>query len=57
MEQLKRAVSNKVILNFDEFQKANQNGSELDDIRIKNFNIFQKKAFHPKKRKIGNIQI
>ncbi len=38
-----------MILNFDEFQKAHQNGSELDDIRIKNFNIFQKKGF-PTKR-------
>ena len=38
-----------MILNFDEFQKANQNGSELDDIRIKNFNIFQKKGFPSKK--------
>jgi len=46
-----------ISLNFDAFQKANQSGSELDSIRIKNFNIFQKKAFHPKKRKIGNIQI
>ena len=46
-----------MILNFDEFQKANQNGSELDDIRIKNFNIFQKKAFQQKKKRVGNIQI
>ena len=38
-----------MILNFDEFQKANQNGSELDDIRVKNFNIFQKKGFPSKK--------
>ena len=38
-----------MILNFDEFHKANQNGSELDDIRIKNFNIFQKKGFPSKK--------
>ena len=38
-----------MISNFDEFQKANQNGSELDDIRIKNFNIFQKKGFPSKK--------
>ena len=38
-----------MILNFDEFQKANQNGSELDDIRIKNFNIFQKTGFPSKK--------
>jgi len=32
-----------MILNFDAFQKANLSGSELDSIRIKNFNIFQKK--------------
>ena len=38
-----------MILNFDEFQKANQIGGELDDIRIKNFNIFQKKGFPSKK--------
>ena len=38
-----------MILNFYEFQKANQNGGELDDIRIKNFNIFQKKGFPSKK--------
>ncbi len=38
-----------MILNFDEFQKANQTGGELDDIRIKNFNIFQKKGFPSKK--------
>jgi len=25
-----------MILNFDEFQKANQSGSELNNIRIKN---------------------
>jgi len=36
-------------LNFDAFQKANQSGSELDSIRIKNFNIFQKKGFPSKK--------
>jgi len=29
-----------MILNFDEFQKANQSGSDLNDIRIKNLNIF-----------------
>ncbi len=46
-----------MILNFDAFQKTNQSGSELDSIRIKNFNIFQKKGFPSKKRKIGNIQI
>jgi len=38
-----------MILNFDEFQKTNQTGGELDDIRIKNFNIFQKKGFPSKK--------
>jgi Fe-S cluster assembly protein SufD len=38
-----------MILNFNKFQKANQTGGELDDIRIKNFNIFQKKGFPSKK--------
>lgn len=38
-----------MILNFGAFQKANQSGSELDSIRIKNFNIFQKKGFPSKK--------
>ena len=38
-----------MILNFAEFQKANQDGSELNDIRIKNLNIFKKKGF-PSKR-------
>jgi len=38
-----------MILNFDAFQKTNQIGSELDSIRIKNFNIFQKKGFPSKK--------
>jgi len=38
-----------IISNFDAFQKANQSGSELDNIRIKNFNIFQKKGFPSKK--------
>jgi len=38
-----------MILNFDTFQKTNQSGSELDSIRIKNFNIFQKKGFPSKK--------
>ena len=38
-----------MILNFDEFQKANQSGSELNDIRIKNLNIFKQKGF-PSKR-------
>jgi len=34
-----------MILNFDEFQKANQSGSELNNIRIKNLNIFKEKGF------------
>ena len=38
-----------MILDFDKFQKAKQNGSELNDIRIKNLNIFKKKGF-PSKR-------
>ena len=38
-----------MILNFDRFQKANQNGNELNNIRIKNLNIFKKKGF-PSKR-------
>ncbi len=38
-----------MILNFDEFQKVNQSGSELNNIRIKNLNIFKKKGF-PTKR-------
>ncbi len=38
-----------MILNFDEFQKTNQSGSELNNIRIKNFNIFKKKGFPSKK--------
>ena len=38
-----------MILNFDEFQKANQSGTELNNIRIKNLNIFKKKGF-PSKR-------
>jgi len=38
-----------MILNFDGFQKANQNGNELNNIRIKNLNIFKKKGF-PSKR-------
>ena len=46
-----------MILNFDEFQKANQSGSELNNIRIKNLNIFKKRAFHLKEKKIGNTQI
>jgi len=38
-----------MILNFDEFQKTNQSDSELNNIRIKNLNIFKKKGF-PSKR-------
>ena len=38
-----------MILNFDEFQKTGQSGSELNNIRIKNLNIFKKKGF-PSKR-------
>ena len=38
-----------MILNFDEFQKTHQNGSELNNIRIKNLNIFKKKGFPSKK--------
>ena len=38
-----------MILDFDEFQKANQSRSELNDIRSKNLNIFKKKGF-PSKR-------
>jgi len=38
-----------MILNFDGFQKVNQNGNELNNIRIKNLNIFKKKGF-PSKR-------
>ena len=37
-----------MILNFDGFQKANQNGNELNNIRIKNLNIFKKKGFPSK---------
>jgi len=38
-----------MILNFDEFQKANQSESELNNIRIKNLSIFKEKGF-PSKR-------
>jgi len=31
-----------MILNFDNFQKDNQSGSKLNNIRIKNLNIFKK---------------
>jgi len=34
-----------MILNFDEFQKVNLSGSELNSIRIKNLNIFKKIFF------------
>jgi len=36
-------------LNFDNFQKANQSGSKLNNIRIKNLNIFKEKGFPTKK--------
>ena len=38
-----------MILNFDTFQKTNQSGSELNNIRIKNLNIFKEKGFPSKK--------
>jgi len=38
-----------MILNFDEFQKANQSDSELNNIRIKNLNFFKKMGFPSKK--------
>ena len=38
-----------MILNFDNFQKANQSDSKLNNIRIKNLNIFKKKGFPTKK--------
>jgi len=38
-----------MIFNFDEFKKANQSGSELNNIRIKNLNILKEKGF-PSKR-------
>ena len=38
-----------MIFNFDEFKKANQSGSELNNIRIKNLNIFKEKGFPSKK--------
>ena len=37
-----------MIINFDEFQKANQSGRELNDIRIKNLNLFKEKGFRSK---------
>ena len=45
-----------IISNFDAFQKANQSGSELDNIRIKNFNIFQKKRVFPSKKR-GKLEV
>ena len=60
METWNQQVGSKMILNFDEFQKANRTGGELDDIRIKNFNIFQKKGFPSKKEeswKYTNLKI
>ena len=39
-----------MISNFDAFQKANQSGSELDNIRIKNYNIFKESDFPSKKQ-------
>jgi len=38
-----------MILNFENFKKVNQNDSELNNIRIKNLNIFKEKGF-PSKR-------
>ena len=38
-----------MILNFDEFQKTTQSTSELNNIRIKNLNIFKEKGFPSKK--------
>ena len=38
-----------MILNFSEFQKQNHISNELDEIRINNFNNFQKKGFPSKK--------
>jgi len=48
MKKWEQVSSNK-ILKFDEFQKANQSGSELNNIRIKNLNIIKQKGF-PSKR-------
>ena len=38
-----------MILNFDEFQKTNQGKNELNNIRVKNLNIFKEKGFPSKK--------
>ena len=38
-----------MILNFDKFQKSNRSDSELNNIRIKNLNIFKEKGFPSKK--------
>ena len=38
-----------MILNFENFKKVNQNDSELNNIRIKNLNIFKEKGFPTKK--------
>tara|TARA_Y100000590_G_scaffold193176_1_gene219522 strand:- start:1886 stop:3184 length:1299 start_codon:yes stop_codon:yes gene_type:complete len=38
-----------MILNFDNFREDNQNNSELNNIRIKNLDIFKKKGFPSKK--------
>ena len=37
-----------MILNFDEFQK-DKNDGELNNIRVKNLNIFKEKGFPSKK--------
>ena len=38
-----------MILNFEEFRKTNESGHDLDKIRVKNFDIFQKKGLPSKK--------
>tara|TARA_Y100000590_G_scaffold82240_1_gene91574 strand:- start:1626 stop:2924 length:1299 start_codon:yes stop_codon:yes gene_type:complete len=38
-----------MILDFDNFQKINKNGVELNNIRTKNLNIFKEKGFPSKK--------
>jgi len=38
-----------MILNFDNFKKSNLGGSKLNNIRIKNLNIFKEKGFPTKK--------
>ena len=37
-------------LNFDQFQKTNKGNKELDNIRIKNYNIFKESDFPSKKQ-------